>query len=178
MDAISVIHAIGRQVNRTRAQRVGRATGLAVLPLCQLRITGDHLGRRGPGRPGLLLADNRGAGPFETGPAHGNAIADRLVLAGHIVKHALRRVDDDRPRRLIRFKIDRLTAELLRDFLDRQGGDVDIGILGGQIGPLDLFRGTGLGRAIGCGHAFAMRNAGRHQAGKSADNQESDKAVK
>ena len=67
----------------------------------QIRLALDHLRWREPIRPFFHPGDALGARPGEAVTAHANAVAHRLAVPQHEIKIGIRRIDDDRARRLL-----------------------------------------------------------------------------
>ncbi len=106
MDAVERVLAVLPQVHGPRAQGVAgaardadAAAQLAELA-AQIALAGDHLLRRVPVRPFLLVVDRRDAGPGETLAPDANAVAHRAPALLDVVEVARPRIDDDRARRL------------------------------------------------------------------------------
>ena len=96
MNAVAVINAIGGQVKRPRAQRIGGAAGLPVFPLLKLGLARYHLFRRCPCGPGLTIGDIGNPRPFKPRLADRDAILRGLAGGGDQIQMPLGRVDDDR----------------------------------------------------------------------------------
>src|SRR4051812_20976283 len=62
-------------VHGARAERIVEAAGLTAAPLFQLRLAGDHLGWRCPGRPFLAVLDIGAARPAETVAADADTVS-------------------------------------------------------------------------------------------------------
>src|SRR5690606_19445514 len=112
VDAVAGVAAVLVDIERAGAERVGQATGLAVLPFHQFGLALDHLGRRRPCRPFAAVLEVGAAGPAEAVLADADAVADRLAAGLHQIEQALLRAHDDGARRLAGRVDDDLPAEL------------------------------------------------------------------
>src|SRR5262245_34041024 len=73
--AVTGVDIVLVDIERTRAERIVEAAGLAVAPFLQLGLALDHLRRRLPHRPFLAVLDVGAAGPTETVAPDADAIA-------------------------------------------------------------------------------------------------------
>ena len=85
---IAGVLAVLVDVERARAERVVEAARLAAAPFHQLRLAGDHLLRRRPGRPFLAVLDVGAARPAEAVLADADAVAQRVAARLHPVEEA------------------------------------------------------------------------------------------
>ena len=117
MDAVAGVLAVLVDVERARAERIGEAAGLAVLPFHQFRLALDHFRRRRPDRPFLAVLDVGAAGPAEAVLADADAVADGVAALLHEIELSLLQMDDDGAGRLAGLVDDDLAAELRLDLL-------------------------------------------------------------
>ena len=165
MNAVAIVDAIGRQIQRACPQRIGRPARLALFPLGQFRLAVDHLGWRRPCGPGLAVGHSGNPRPFEAGLAHRYAIADSRVVAGDQIQMPHRRVDDDRAGHLIGRVVDGLTPIRGRQLFQRNCRDGKASVLPGHIGRVIDLRRRGLGKTgldhCRIGHAARQQRGGR-----------------
>src|SRR6478736_5051018 len=95
--AVNAIHR-GAEIHRPRAQRVAGTTGHEAR---QIGLARDHLGRRGPVRPLLLLRDGHEPLPLKTFAADADAVAQRAPVALDQIEMSLGGRNDDGARRLV-----------------------------------------------------------------------------
>ena len=113
---VGAVNAIdGRtEIHRARAQRIARPAGHEAR---QIRLALDHFRRWMPVRPLGLAADLLHAGPGEAIAADADAVADRAVVAEHVIKIRVRRIDDDGAGRLLGDEIHLLPAQVRRQLV-------------------------------------------------------------
>src|SRR5262249_7873620 len=97
--AIGAVDAVNRgaEIHRARAERVARAAGHETR---QIGLARDHLRRRGPVRPFLLVGDGRKSLPLEAVAADADSITQRPPAGLDQIEVALGGLDDDGARRL------------------------------------------------------------------------------
>src|SRR5690606_1735965 len=92
-----VLALLVEEIEGARAERVLQARAHAFLDVAgDVRTAGGHFFRRMPGRPFLLPGDVGLALPGKALLADADAIAHGLAAGQHVIKEAVRRVDDDR----------------------------------------------------------------------------------
>src|SRR5690606_27616876 len=106
MQAVERIAIALVNVERPGAERIGDTRWLAVAPLLQTGIAGDHLGWRRPYRPLPLVGNMAAARPVEAGPAYPNAITHGAAAFLHMIQEPVCCIDHDRSRNFRRDEID------------------------------------------------------------------------
>src|SRR3974390_916192 len=110
---VGAVDAIERvaEIESARAEWIARAT---CHDARQIGLALDHLRRREPVRPFLHARDALRARPGEAFAADADAVAQRLAVPEHEIKVGVRRIDDERARRLLSRKIDQLLFQIGR----------------------------------------------------------------
>src|SRR5690606_1691759 len=108
VDAVERVAIALENVKRSRTERVAEARLHAVAIGLELRLTGNHLCRRCPGRPGLLIGDPPLSAPGEALSADADAVADSRAVIENQVEEAVRRIDHQRAGPLRRRIVDKL----------------------------------------------------------------------
>src|SRR5262245_55200486 len=140
--AVDAVHRLP-EIESARAERVGLAASHEAR---QIRLAYDHLLRRIPIRPLRHPRHLLHAGPSKALATDANPVAQRLAVAEHEIKVGVRRIDDDRARRLLRVVINERATELRWQLLLRTGLRPHVGWECGHSARVAALRRSGLTR--------------------------------